>query len=304
MRIFVTGATGFVGSAVVEELLGAGHTVVGLARSEASARSLIDVGAEVQQGGLDDLDSLRKGVAIADAVIHTAFIHDFSKFKENCEIDRRAIEAMGSALMGSRRRLIVTSGSALVASNQIATEASRPTSTVNPRVASEQAAASLATRGVQVSIMRLPPSVHGDGDHGFVPHLIELARDKGVAAYVGDGLNRWPAVHRFDAARLYRLAIESSAAEAHYHAIAEEGIAFREIAAIIGRRLSVPAISVSREEAANHFAWFTHFATLDNPVSSARTRELLAWQPARPGLLADLDRSAYFGVKTATQQRF
>jgi len=270
--------------------------VVGLARSEAAVRALIAVGAEAHQGGVDDPESLRQGAAASDGVIHTAFIHDFSKFKESCETDRRAIEALGSALVGSQRRLIVTSGSALVASSSVATESSRPTTTSNPRVASEQAATALLARGLPVAIMRLPPSVHGEGDHGFVPLLIKLARDKGVAAYVGDGLNRWPAVHRFDAARVFRLAFENDAVATHYHGIAEQGIAFREIAEVIGRRLGVPVVSIAAEEAADHFGWFAHFATIDNPVSSALTRQLLAWQPSHAGLLADLDQPGYFAV--------
>jgi nucleoside-diphosphate-sugar epimerase len=292
MRVFVTGATGFVGSAVVQELIGAGHHVLGLARSDVGAKALAATGAEVHRGDVQDLDSLRSGAAKTDAVIHTAFIHDFSKFAESCEVDRRAVTALGEALVGTSKSMIVTSGTGLLPRGR-ATEDDTPLAS-HPRVASEQAAEAVKAKGVNVSVMRLPPSVHGDGDHGFVPLLIGMAREKGVSAYIGEGSNLWAAVHRTDAARLYRLALEKGAGPARYHASAEEGVPFKEIATVIGRRLGVPVVSKSPEEAKEHFTWFAHFAAMDTLASSAKTRAMTGWAPTGPGLIADIDRDEYF----------
>jgi nucleoside-diphosphate-sugar epimerase len=292
MRVFVTGATGFVGSAIVRELIASGHQVLGLTRSDAGAEQLKAAGAEAHRGTLEDLDSLRDGARQADAVIHTAFDHDWSRFAQNCEDDRNAILAMGSVLEGSRRQLLVTSGLAALAPGRIATEADEVPAD-GPR-ASEAAAAMLAARGVRASGVRLAPSTHDTGDHGFVPRLIAIARQKGVSAYIGDGRNRWTGVHRLDAARLYRMALEKGVESGPYHAVDEEGIPFREIAEVIGRRLGVPVVSKTLQEASEHFGWFARFAAMDAPASNARTRSALGWQPKQPGLLADIDRPAYF----------
>ena len=296
MRVFVTGATGFIGSAVVQELLAAGHQVLGLARSDASAEALAQTGAEVHRGDLSDTESLAAGARTCDGVAHLAYIHDFSDMAGAGAADRGAIEAFGATLAGSGRPLVVTSGTLLVSPGRLATEegtvVSGPAS--HPRAASEELALALATQGVRVSVLRLPPSVHGDGDHGFVPALIGIARAQGVSAYIGDGQNRWPAVHRQDAARIYRLALERGSAGARYHGVADGGVPTREIAEVIGRRLNLPVVSKSPEEATDHFSWLGYFFGIDGPASSALTQEQLDWLPTQPGLIADLEQSAHY----------
>lgn len=288
MRVFVTGATGFVGSAVVQELIAHGHRVLGLSRSDAGAGQLEAAGAEVARGTLDDHDVLARGAAGCDGVIHTAFNHDFSKFAENARQDRRAIEVLGGALEGTTKPILVTSGTAMLAQGRVATEADRP-SGPSPRM-SESGADDLVAKGVRASVVRLAPTTHGAGDHGFVPMLIALAREKGVAAYIGEGNNRWSAVHRSDAARLYRLAIERGAGGERYHAVAEEGILFKDIAAAIGKGLSLPVESRPSE----HFGWFAMFAGMDAATSAAWTREALGWTPIGPSLAEDLENAGYF----------
>ena len=292
---FVTGATGWVGSAVTKDLIAAGHQVLGLARSDNGAAALAAAGRR-NPPRLPRRPRQPQNAAPpqSDAVIHTAFNHDFSKFAENCEEDRRAIETIGAVLEGSDRPLLVTSGVALLAPGRTATEADAPpVDRTFPRK-SESAAAALAQRGVRATTIRLAPSVHGHGDHGFVPRVIQIAREKGVSAYIGDGLNRWPGVHVLYAAPVYRLALARGAAGGPFHAIAEQGVPFREIAEIIGRRLKIPVVSKSPDEAADHFGWFAMFAAMDAPTSSDRTMSLLNWTPHHPGLLADIDHLAYF----------
>ena len=293
MRVFVTGASGFIGSAIVKELIANGHQVLGLARSDGSAAALTAAGAAVHRGTIEDLDSLKRGAAAADGVIHTAFNHDFSDWKTNCENDRVAIEAMGAVLVGSNRPFLIASGIGLLPPGQLVTEDTLPTS-AQPRVASEEAAAGLVARGVRASAVRLPFTVHGNGDHQFVYALIQVAREKGVSAYIGDGSNLWPAVHRFDAALAFRLALEQGAQHPRLHVVDEEGIPTREIAEAIGRHLNIPVISKSPEEAAAHFGWIGHFFALNVRASSKKTREWLGWRPTHLSLIADLDAGHYF----------
>lgn len=297
MRIFLTGATGFIGSRIVPELLAAGHHVIGMTRSDEGARALAAAGVEVHRGQLENLDSLREGAAKADAVIHTAFDHDFSRFVANCEKDRQAIIAMGSVLAGSERPLLITSGTGLGSSDtpgQPATEEVFNTAHPNPRSASEMAGAEMLAAGVAVSVVRLP-QVHDTRRQGLISPLIEIARAKGVSAYVGTGENRWPAAHVLDVARLYRLAIEQCQPGTRYHAVAEEGIRVRDIAEVIGAGLGVPVKSISAEEAADHFGWMGGFVHMDLLASSEWTRKALDWHPQGPTLLEDLRRMDYQG---------
>lgn len=297
MRVFVTGASGFIGSAVVAELIAAGHSVVGLARSDASARAVAAAGADVQRGDLTDLDSLRSGAAASDGVIHLAYNHDFDNYGDAGSMERAAIDALGSALAGSNRPLVVASGVLVVNPGRRVTEDDPSTpDSVRP---SEASALPFVDRGVRVALVRLSPTVHGRGDHGFVPRLIEVAREKGVSAYPGDGTNRWPAVHRLDAARAFRLAVESASAGAVLHVVDEEGVPSKAIAETIGRHLNVPVVSVPVESAYDHFGWIGMFFTLDSLASSALTRERFGWEPTQVGLLDDLDEGHYFAVDEA-----
>ncbi|EYF04843.1 SDR family oxidoreductase [Chondromyces apiculatus] len=300
MRVFVTGATGFIGTAVVRELLGAGHEVLGLARNDAAAEALARSGAAAHRGDLSDVESLAAGARACEGVIHLAFIHDFSAYAAAVETDRKAIEALAGALEGSGKALVVTSGTALLTPGRTGTEEDAPERghTLGQRGASEQVVLEAAGRGVRASVVRLPPSVHGAGDHGFVPTLIEIARRTGFSGFVGDGANRWPAVHRGDAARLFRLAVEKAAPGTRLHGVAEEGVAMRAIAEVIGAGVGVPVRSVAAEEAAAHFTWLAKFAAVDNPTTSARTRASLGWRPEGPGLLTDMRENGYFLTHT------
>ncbi len=295
MRVFVTGATGFVGTAVVKELLDAGHQVVGLVRSEESAKKLTAAGAIPHHGDLENLDSLKSGASASDGVIHCGFIHDFTRFKEVCEVDEKAIETIAAVLEGSNRPLLVTSGTAVVSPGKLATETTIPPFHPEWPRASEMAADQAVTAlDVKASSIRLSPSVHGEGDvHGFVPILINIARQKGVSAYIGEGGNRWNAVHRLDAAHLYRLALEKGEGGVRYHAVGEEAVTFKSIAEAIGKKLHIPIVSKSKEEAAEHFGWFVRFAAIDCPASSQITRDSLNWHPTHSTLLADLTGNIY-----------
>ncbi|REC53254.1 3-beta hydroxysteroid dehydrogenase [Chryseobacterium piscium] len=296
MKVFVTGATGFVGTAVVQELLAAGHQVLGLARSEESAKKLTEAGAEVHRGDLTDFESLKSGAFVSDAVIHLGFVHDFTRFEEMCALDKEVIETIGDTLVGTDRPFIITSGTALFSKDGITTENDLSANNPHPRIATENAADAVAAKGVKVAVVRLSPSVHGKGDViGFVPLLIKIAKEKGVSAVINDGNNLWPAVHRLDAAKLYRLALEKPFEKGtRYHAVAEQGIPFKTIATQIADRLNIPIASFNSEAAAEHFSWFTHFAKLDNKTSSEETKRLLGWNPEHPTLLEDLQGSIYF----------
>lgn len=311
MRVFVTGASGWIGSAVVPQLIGAGHQVVGLARSDASADALASAGAEVHRGTLDDLDGLRAAAAASDGVIHLAFKHDLAftgGFAAAADADRLAIEAFGEALEGSDRPFVIASGTLGLAPGRLASERDRPDleglaahgSGPQMRAANAEMTLSFASRGVRSSVVRLPPTNHGDGDNGFMAFIVGVARDKGVSGYIGDGTNRWPAVHRLDAANLFRLATEQAPPGSVLHAVADEGVPVRDIAEVIGRHLDLPAVSVPPEQAGEHFRWLASFIGADSPASSALTRELLGWQPTQPGLLEDLDKGHYFDRATAS----
>jgi nucleoside-diphosphate-sugar epimerase len=295
MRVFVTGASGHIGSALVPELLQAGHQVTGLARSDQSAAALKAAGAEVQRGALDDLDSLRAGAAASDGVIHLAFNHDFSDFLGSVETDRLAVEAMGEALVGSGKPFVGTSGTLMVAFVEGRPATEEDTLPAGPRIDSENYAIALAERGVRSSVIRLAPLVHSNLDHhGFTGHIIDCARKAGVSAYIGDGANRWPALHTLDAARLYRLALESAPAGSRLHGVADEGVPFRDIAEVIGRQLDLPVKGISGDQVSEHFGFLAPFAGLDDATSSTLTQKILDWHPEENGLLADLEDGHYF----------
>jgi len=306
MRVFVTGASGWIGSAVVQELIEAGHQVIGIARSDASAAALGAAGVEVHRRSLDDLDELRRISSSSDGVIHLAFKHDLAfsgDFKGAADADRRAVEAFADALAGTDRPLVIASGTLGVAPGRVATERDGheddPARAAlgegpNARWATAEFTLSLASRGVRSSVMRLPPTNHGDGDNGFMATLVAIARDKGVSGYIGDGSSRWPAVHRLDSAHLFRLALDAAPPGSTLHAVADEGVPVRDIAGAIGRGLNLPVVSIAPDDAAEHFTWLAHFLALDSPASSALTRELLDWQPVQPGLISDLEEGHYF----------
>lgn len=296
MKVFVTGATGFIGSAVVRELLGAGYQVLGLARSEEAEQKLITAGAQAHRGDLTNPESLKAAASASDAVIHLGFVHDFSRYAEMCKLDEQVIETIGQALVGTDRPFIITSGTALFSKEGITTEEDLSGAHPHPRMATENAADAVAQKGVKVAVIRLSPSVHGEGDKiGFVPLLINIAREKSISAMIDEGDNHWPAVHRLDAANLYRLALETPfTSGTRYHAAAEQGIPFKTIAGRIADRLKIPLVSLPAEEAAAHFTWFAHFASLNNLTSSEKTRAALNWEPKHPSLLNDMNSNIYF----------
>ncbi|HEX6395390.1 MAG TPA: SDR family oxidoreductase [Acidimicrobiales bacterium] len=293
MRVFVTGASGFIGSAVVPELIGAGHQVVGLARSDDSAKAIDAAGAEVLRGSLEDLDSLRKGASESDGVIHLAFIHDFTNFEVSVRTDLQAIGAIGAVIEGTGRPFFIASGVATVAEDRPATEHDAARADF-PRSPAAEMTLALAGSGVRSGVVRLPPTVHGEGDQGFVSRLVDIAREKGVSGYVADGSNRWPAVHRVDAAVLFRKALEDAPAGSALHAVADEGVPARTIAEVIGRHLDLPVASIPREAAAEHFGWLGLIFAADLPTTSEVTRKLLDWEPAQPGLVDDMEEGHYF----------
>jgi nucleoside-diphosphate-sugar epimerase len=296
MRVFVTGATGFIGQAVVQELLDAGHTVVGLARSESKAAELRAKGADTIPGSIEDIESLKRGASESDGVIHLAFNHDFTKFAENAKVEYNAIVAIGSVLTGSNRPFVIASGTMMLTKGTLGTEDSDVDLVTfpNPRAGNEGEITKLAAQGVRTSSVRLSPTVHGDQDHGFINLITQVARTKGESVYIGDGQNKWPAVHRYDAARLFRLALEKGEPGAKYHAVGEEGIPMKEIAEAIGHELGVPTVSKTLEEAQVHFNDFMAFAVgADNPSSSTKTQEQLGWMPSERGLLADIKAGVY-----------
>jgi nucleoside-diphosphate-sugar epimerase len=295
MRIFVTGASGFIGSAVVPNLLAHGHQVLALARSDASARTLATTGADVHRGDLNDVESLRAGAAACDGVIHLGFIHDFDNYEASIRTDRGAIETIGEALAGSHRPFVLASGTLGLAPGQLAIEEMPFDPNQHPRLANAVGAMAFAQRAVRVSFVRLPPTVHGTGDHGFVKRLIDIARDKGVSAYIADGANRWNAVHVLDAAPVFRLALEQAPAGSILHAVADEGVPTRTIAEIIAKKLHVPATSIAPESATEHFGWIARFFAIDQPASSELTRARLAWTPTHANLIEDLEAGHYFG---------